>query len=172
MRVDEREPCQFAFELHVLPCIVEAGAVVRVGAFDEHRYREQGGDEYRLCHSCHLRPLGVPERPTTRASIVSLFSNGPSASSTRSQWREADRRARDRSTLMLAGATPRVTAMSLVTLLLDIPSAPRSVSRADDTTQKRRRRFTAGEGPTTGPALAPAEASTSSAILHLPLLRD
>ena len=35
MRVDEVEPCQPALELHVLPDIVEAGAVVRVGAFDE-----------------------------------------------------------------------------------------------------------------------------------------
>jgi hypothetical protein len=45
MRVDEGEPCQPALELHVLPWIVEAGAVVRVGAFDEHRCREQGGDD-------------------------------------------------------------------------------------------------------------------------------
>ena len=76
MRVDEVEPCQPALELHLLPCIVAAGAVVRVGAFDEHRYREQGGDEYRVCHSCHLCPLGVPERSDHAANIVSLVSGG------------------------------------------------------------------------------------------------
>jgi hypothetical protein len=62
MRIDEVEPRQLARQLDVLPHIVEAGAVVRVGAFDEHRYREQDGDEYRLCHSGHLRPRSVPER--------------------------------------------------------------------------------------------------------------
>src|SRR5262245_51988585 len=70
MRVDEVDACQLALELHVLPHIVEAGAVVRVGAFNEHRYREQGGDEYRVCHSCHLCPSRCP---TTRRNCLTLF---------------------------------------------------------------------------------------------------
>ena len=73
MRVDEVDACQLPFELHVLPHIVEAGTVVRVGAFDEHRHCEQGGDEYRECQSCHRVPFGVTERSDQTASIVSLF---------------------------------------------------------------------------------------------------
>jgi hypothetical protein len=70
MRVDEVEPRQLALELHVLPWIVAAGAMVRVGVLDEHRYREQDGDEYRVCHSCHLVPLSVREQPDDAANCT------------------------------------------------------------------------------------------------------
>ena len=68
MRVHEVEPCQPALELHVLPWIVAAGAVVGVGAFDEHRYREQGGDEYlRVSLLSSLSRSASPNGPTTLA---------------------------------------------------------------------------------------------------------
>ena len=72
MRVDEIDPCHLALELHLLPWIKTAGTVVRVGAFDEQRYREQGDDEYRPYHCCHVVPsvfrTGRPGR-----DIVSLL---------------------------------------------------------------------------------------------------
>ena len=72
MRVDEVEPRQPALELHLLARVVAPGAVVRLGAFDEHRHREQGGDEYRVCHSCHLCPPRRPRRSDHAANSLTF----------------------------------------------------------------------------------------------------
>jgi hypothetical protein len=75
--VDEIDPRHLTLEFDLLAWIVTAGTMVRRGAFDEHRYREQGGDEYRVCHSCHLHPLRRLRTFGRAAKIVSLFSGGP-----------------------------------------------------------------------------------------------
>ena len=70
MRVDE-EPCKLASS-SILPCIVEAGAVVRVGAFDEHRVRSRVAT-IDACVILVIFVLGVLERSDRAANIVSLF---------------------------------------------------------------------------------------------------